>query len=271
MREKVSTIMGSFGRLSAGWFRRPVNIHAHKEPSVLFHLGGGDLRVTMDDRDLVLGPGVMLLFDSWTAHARRPAGRLPSRLMSLVVSPERLGPHGAEPAVGLFPEPLHAIDIDLWRRVNELASIMLDEPTAELDALQRRIDALIAALRARYVDFDPTRSGRNGVVDFRVRRAFDNLRRHAIDGVRIEALVAGSGMSRSHFFRQFKRTIGVSPQQVIDEERMSYALQALGEPNLMLSQLSRELGFSAPAHFTRFFIQHAGCTPSHFRRNLRLI
>src|SRR5690606_19087864 len=100
---------------------------------------------------------------------------------------------------------------------------------------------------------------------------FDNLRRHAIDGVRIEALVAGSGMSRSHFFRQFKRTIGVSPQQVIDEERMSYALQALGEPNLMLSQLSRELGFSAPAHFTRFFIQHAGCTPSHFRRNLRLI
>ena len=78
-------------------------------------------------------------------------------------------------------------------------------------------------------------------------------------------------MSRSHFFRQFKRSIGVSPQHVIDQERIAYALKALGSSSVMLSKLSAELGFSAPAHFTRFFVQHLGCTPSQFRRSLLVL
>jgi AraC-like DNA-binding protein len=149
---------------------------------------------------------------------------------------------------------------------------MFDRPDARPGTIQSDIEQLIELVRERHVETG--RSPRNAdgrAVDSRVLHAFECLRGCAARKVSVEAMVAESGMSRSHFFRQFKRGIGVSPQQVIDEARVDYALRALSMPGLMLSQLSAQLGFSAPAHFTRFFVQHLGCTPSQFRRHLLVV
>ena len=155
-------------------------------------------------------------------------------------------------------------------QLDDLVALMFDQPMARLETIQLKIEQLIDTVRIRYAG-DGRSGGERSSVDFRVRRAFESLRSSAIQGIKIESLAAGSGMSRSHFFRQFKRCIGVSPQHVIDEERVAYALRAMSAPGIMLSTLSEELGFSAPAHFTRFFVQHLGCTPSQFRRNLMVV
>jgi AraC-like DNA-binding protein len=74
------------------------------------------------------------------------------------------------------------------------------------------------------------------------------------------------GLSRSRFFELFRVCIGVSPLQYRDW----FAL--LRPPRLWRAATppwSRWLPRSAslpPAHFTRFFSQHAGMPPSAFRR-----
>jgi AraC-like DNA-binding protein len=272
MKAKISTVMGRFGRLSAGTFSRPVNLHTHKEPSVLFHLGGADLVVNVDGRTVPFKVGDMLLLDPWTPHSRTPALDQSSTLMMLMIEPSLFDINAAaDSAVAFrFSQRAATIDFGMRRQLDELAALMFDQPAARLETIQLKIEQLIDMVRIRYAD--DGRSGSDGAsVDFRVRRAFEHLRSSAIQGIKIESLAVGSGMSRSHFFRQFKRCIGVSPQHVIDEERVAYALRALSAPGIMLSTLSEELGFSAPAHFTRFFVQHLGCTPSQFRRNLLVV
>ncbi|MBX6392581.1 MAG: helix-turn-helix domain-containing protein [Burkholderiales bacterium] len=272
LKERVSTVMGRFGRLSAGAFTRPVNSHAYREPSVVFHLGGGELVASIDGRSVPFKPGDMLLIDPWTPHARTPASDQASMLVTLLVEPSLLNPAtSTEPdIVYRFAQRNARIDDAMRAHLDSLIALMFDEPMANLGTIQTKIEQLIDAVRQRF-PFLPRSGNRRAIVDSRVRRAFESLRSSAIQGVKIEALAAGSGMSRSHFFRQFKRSIGVSPQHVIDEERVNYAVKALGSSGIMLSKLSEELGFSAPAHFTRFFVQHLGCTPSQFRRGLLIL
>lgn len=273
MKEKISTVMGRFGRLSAGAFSRPVNSHTYKEPSVLFHLGGAELVVNVDERPVRFKAGDMLLLDPWTPHSRTTESDQPSTLVTLLIEPSLLDANVAmDSAIAFsFSQRAATIDFDMRRQLDELATLMFDQPVARLETIQLKIERLIDTVRVAYAgDGCSGGSGRTSV-DFRVRRAFEHLRSSAIQGIKIESLAAGSGMSRSHFFRQFKRCIGVSPQHVIDEERVAYALRALGASDIMLSTLSAQLGFSAPAHFTRFFVQHLGCTPSQFRRNLLVV
>ncbi len=272
MKEKISTVMGRFGRLSAGAFRRPVNSHTYKEPSVLFHLGGAEFVVNVDERPIQFMAGDMLLLDPWTPHSRTPISDQPSTLVTLLIEPSLLDANAAADSAFAFrfSQTTATIDFEIRRQLDELVTLMFDRPVARLETIQLKIEHLIDTVRVRYAGDGRSGSERTSV-DFRVRRAFERLRSSAIQGIKIESLAAGSGMSRSHFFRQFKRCIGVSPQHVIDEERVAYALRALGASDIMLSTLSEQLGFSAPAHFTRFFVQHLGCTPSQFRRNLLVV
>jgi len=274
--DRISTVMGEFGRFCVSFSARPVSAHTHKELSVLFHLEGPDISVQVDDERCSLRAGEMLLFDPWRPHSRAGTSS-PVLLATLLIDPRWL--HGRQDYDGIVAEGCShfrcrqtAMPSAILAQLQALRDIMFGQPGQQTAQIQDRIARLIDAvmldcgMAATEAVFNAS-----AAIDFRVRRAFDHLRRSAIPGVKIETLAAGSGMSRSHFFRQFKRCIGVSPQHVVDEERMAYALRALGSPNVMLSQLSDELGFSAPAHFTRFFVQHLGCTPSQFRRNLLLI
>lgn len=274
--DRISTVMGAFGRFCMRASTRPVNAHTHKELTVLFHLGGAQIDVQMDEEVCNLHAGEMLLLDPWRSHSRSGSTE-PCQLATLLIDPRWL--HGHEDYDGLVAEGQshfrfrHAQMPDaIAAQLAQLRQVMFGQPNQQAALIQEKIIELVHLVMSN--------CGHSGAempaafahsIDFRVRRAFDHLRRSAIPGVKIESLAAGSGMSRSHFFRQFKRCIGVSPQHVIDEERVAYALRALGSPNVMLSQLSDELGFSAPAHFTRFFVQHLGCTPSQFRRNLVLV
>jgi AraC family transcriptional regulator len=65
-----------------------------------------------------------------------------------------------------------------------------------------------------------------------------------------------------------KNCLGASPQQYLDWERMTLATRMLSDPNSRVTQVSDELGFSAPSHFARFFAQHIGFPPSDFKRGM---
>lgn len=48
--------------------------------------------------------------------------------------------------------------------------------------------------------------------------------------------------------------------------RMEAAIQRVAQMEDSLAHVSETLGFSAPSHFTRFFHQHLGATPSQYRK-----
>jgi AraC-like DNA-binding protein len=51
---------------------------------------------------------------------------------------------------------------------------------------------------------------------------------------------------------------------------MEQAVDAVLNRTASLCDISQTLGFAAPAHFTRFFRNHAGVSPREFRNVSRL-
>lgn len=60
---------------------------------------------------------------------------------------------------------------------------------------------------------------------------------------------------------------GTSFQQLKDGVRRDIAIHYLSKPSLPISEISRKLGFSEPAAFTRAFKQWTGVTPKMFRQS----
>jgi len=49
------------------------------------------------------------------------------------------------------------------------------------------------------------------------------------------------------------------------------AVQRLTQSSEAVAEISDNLGFSAPGHFSRFFREHLGITPTDYRRKVNLM
>lgn len=106
--------------------------------------------------------------------------------------------------------------------------------------------------------------------DWRVRRAIDLIREDSSIALDVETLAKEAGLSRAHFYRLFERATRMTPHVYANVLRMEVAVASVMVAPDSLAQVSERLGFSAPAHFTRFFREHSGVTPSEFRSVARL-
>ena len=62
----------------------------------------------------------------------------------------------------------------------------------------------------------------------------------------------------------------MTPHVYLNLLRMELAVKSVVHSDDSLSAVSGNLGFSAQGHFTRFFRDHAGVSPSEFRRVARM-
>ena len=60
------------------------------------------------------------------------------------------------------------------------------------------------------------------------------------------------------------------PKVYLNVLRMEHALDAVLHQDVTVGEISDRLGFPEPAHFTRFFRDHAGVSPREFRNVSRL-
>jgi AraC family transcriptional regulator len=88
-----------------------------------------------------------------------------------------------------------------------------------------------------------------------------------LDGdVSLGELAAECGLSRSHFARAFKKTIGQSAHRWLLDRRLDRARELLLHSTRPISEISEQLGFADQSHFTRTFARVYGTTPGVFRR-----
>jgi len=107
-------------------------------------------------------------------------------------------------------------------------------------------------------------------VDWRIRRVVETMRRQLNEGDDIGGWAKQAGLSRAHFFRLFESSVGVPPKVYINVLRMERAVNLVLNRPQALCDISAELGFVEPAHFTRFFRNHSSVGPREFRNVSRL-
>jgi AraC-like DNA-binding protein len=89
------------------------------------------------------------------------------------------------------------------------------------------------------------------------------------ENIELEALAETAGLSRCHFARAFKQSVGTAPHSYLMQRRLERAKQLIVETALPLAEIALECGFSDQSHFSRRFLQYVGATPRAFRWSAR--
>lgn len=79
-----------------------------------------------------------------------------------------------------------------------------------------------------------------------------------------------SHMSKSNFYRVFKRITGDSFAHYLNRLRLSKAHALLCETSAPIHEIAECTGFSSTAHFTRIFNEVHGVSPSEMRRGMNI-
>lgn len=75
-------------------------------------------------------------------------------------------------------------------------------------------------------------------------------------------------LSANYFGDVVKRELGISAKEYIQNKVLEMARSLLADQSLPINDVARRLGFAYSNHFTRFFCNKAGMSPSEFRKSL---
>jgi AraC family transcriptional regulator len=248
--------------------------HAHPHCHVLLKVEGADTQFAVRDTIAPLTDNNAVLINAWEPHAyAHDSRRSPTIILALYIEPSWLRSFrpnwAASGAPGFFERATGELSPRICKLRDALAAAMVNAPedVAEHEALLAQL--MIATIERftpwRTVSMSLRTLAQRQIVDPRIRRSIE-LMRSAPGSVRdMDALARQSGLSRAQFFRNFESSIHVPPRVFLNMLRMEAAVSAVMESGEPFAGISDRLGFSAPAHFTRFFRDHAGSCPSQFR------
>ena len=96
-----------------------------------------------------------------------------------------------------------------------------------------------------------------------VARACDYLHAHFADDISLEELAAIANLSRFHFCRVFRKTIGLSPSIYQTQLRIAQARKLLAQ-GLPIITVAAATGFYDQSHFGWHFKRQVGTTPGNY-------
>ena len=102
-----------------------------------------------------------------------------------------------------------------------------------------------------------------------ITKAITYINDHIYDNVSIEDISNASFLSKFHFCRKFKETIGVTVMEYVLLTKISLAKQLLIETKNSISEISENLNFSSISYFSSVFKKITGKSPLLYRKTAK--
>ena len=273
MSNALRVAHGRFGRVALLDMDAPLVRHAHPHCHVLIHAEGSNTQFVVHGHTVPLTRNSAVLVNAWEAHhyAHDPA-QPRTIILALYIEPLWLGRfrHNwtASGAPGFFEQPCAALPPRLRRLADEMAHALANGAVSEA-AQEMLVSKLMIAVIERFTPWRETRTSLRDAagpgVDRRIRRAIAAIQQDPAAIPDVATLARHAGLSRAHFFRLFEQALHVPPRVFLNVLRLERAVQALVQTATPIGDIGSQLGFGAAPHFTRFFRDHAGASPSEFR------
>jgi len=87
----------------------------------------------------------------------------------------------------------------------------------------------------------------------------------------VSRMIEYSGLASRTFKRRFRSATGYTPIEYVQTLRIEEAKQLLEAGDMLVDQISREVGYDDPASFRRLFKRMTGVTPASYRQRFRII
>lgn len=254
---------------SGGNFRLEINMEsfpAHTE--CLYFINPGELHgIITEDADshfedaVVFSPGI-LSFDSCDeaqVHLIKPvqSGRL---LFPRCITPE----HPAfVPVRNAFVDVMHAFGQAPDEAPCGDSSFVTDDLTSQL-YIKSSLLYILAAL-SRHRLFMPTEKNLDKRVES-VKTALTYIKENYQDKIYLSDLAGQVNLNGQYFCRLFKKAIGCTPMEYLNEYRVKQARRLLEETNLAVTDVCLECGYNNLGNFLKEFRRYTGTTPLQYRK-----
>lgn len=100
-------------------------------------------------------------------------------------------------------------------------------------------------------------------------QALDYISKNLKNNIRISDIANHIGIDRSYLTTIFKSTLNLSPQEYLITYKIDRAVALLENPDIKISNIGLELGYSDPLTFSKMFKRYKGVSPSEYRASLK--
>ena len=256
---------------SNGNFRLEINMESFSIQSECFYfINPGELHSIITETSdshwedaIVFSPGI-LSFDSYDEaqiHLIKPIqnGRL---LFPRYITPD----HPAFlPIQNAFMDIMHSFGQmtpeDLYTTDSALVT---DDLTSQL-YIKSSLLYILATLSNHRL-FTPTEKNLDKRVES-IKTALTYMKDNYQEKIYLSDLAKQVNLSEQYFCRLFKKAIGQSPIEYINEYRIKQTLRLLEETNLPVTEICLECGYNNLGNFLREFRKYTGTTPLQYRKN----
>ena len=107
---------------------------------------------------------------------------------------------------------------------------------------------------------------RGGLTPAQTTRAKELLANNLRADLCVADIAKECGVSRQHFIKAFKMTVGCTPHQWLQQQRVNLVKDLLGNTRMPISEIALKAGFADQSHLTRVFGALVGGPPAVWRR-----
>ena len=178
-------------------------------------------------------------------------------------SPSKLSVDSNALMLAAFQDPL----------LGGMARAIASELRSETSAGKLLVESLANSMAARLVQKHFSRlaaeavapHARGGLDQRRLFRVLDYIESNLEGDLCVEGMASIACLSRYHFARAFRQSVGQSPHRYVSARRLERAKALLRRGDRTLVDIALALSFSTQANFTRAFKQATGQTPGQYR------
>jgi AraC family transcriptional regulator len=106
---------------------------------------------------------------------------------------------------------------------------------------------------------------KGGISRIRLQRVLEYIAANGHLEITLDDLAQVSDMSRFHFARLFRSSMGVTPHRYVMDQRLQAAKALLRLDTRSVSEIAIESGFTNAGHFARVFRRYVGVSPSEWK------
>lgn len=261
---------GRFGRASLYQLNRPMTTHAHREGHLVFYVEGARAAIAVSDRQHPIAPRAAVAVSPWEPHDFCNDGERSGGLyLVLYIKPIWFleASRMAQFALRFGRNGIEVTD-QVQSLVMRVTALLLD--TEPSDLFDGYLYELTRACFDQSWQWTPegTRLTQTctAINDFRVRKSMRLMQDQFTEPLELDDVARRSGLSRPHFFKLFKRQMGITPNVFLNTLKMECAIERLTGTVDTVTDIGSRLGFSSQASFTRFFTANVGIPPTDYRR-----
>lgn len=183
-----------------------------------------------------------------------------------------------------FPVEIEATDLDLalFKRLCEINPHMTlqksdpttydNNPTLMQNLIKNRQRAFYDKVESRGIVFQLLsrffKQGQSKIEmeDNRIAKTVLYIRKHLNEAIELEKLAEISCLSKDHFIRLFKKELGTTPLQYINQKKIEKSQLLLITEEIAVKEIAFQLAFEDYSYFNRLFKKITGVTPQEYRR-----